>query len=256
MRSSKKQTELVSIVIPVYNAEKYIAETIESVLKQTYKNWELILVDDCSSDNSIGVIKPYLSDPRIRLLKNRQNLHAALTRNKGIKSAKGRYLAFLDADDMWLPEKLEKQISFMEEQQCAFSFTSYEFADSNCIPNGKQVRVPETITYKQALRNTTIWTSTVIFDLSMLTKEVVSMPNILRGQDTATWWKVLRKTKKAYGFDNVSAYYRRQRESLSSNKITALKRTWYLYRNVEQLGLAESTSCFLFYCTRAILRRI
>lgn len=148
-----KNEPLVSIVVPVYNAERFIADTIKTVLDQTYQNWELILIDDKSTDKSIVLINTFLRvDKRIKLLRNNTNLHAALTRNKGIKAASGQYIAFLDADDLWATKKLEQQIAFMKRQDCAFSFTGYEFADAAGIPNGKKVSVPISITYKEALK--------------------------------------------------------------------------------------------------------
>lgn len=248
---------LVSIIVPVYNAEKFLKETIQTVLDQTYPNWELLLVDDCSNDDSVNIIKEYATkDDRIQLLKNEKNSGAALTRNHGIKEAKGTYLCFLDADDLWEKEKLEKQLKFMKENDFAFSFTSYEFADSNGIPNGKKVKVPRTINYKQALKNTTIFTSTVMFDLGKLTKEVIYMPDVRRGQDTATWWKVLKIIDYAYGINEIYSYYRRNENTLSSNKIKALKRTWNLYRNVEHLGIISSSYNFCWYCFNAVRRRV
>ena len=251
-----KKEELVSIVVPVYNAENFLKDTIQTVLEQTYPNWELLLVDDCSNDNSVGIIKEYVKDDkRIRLLKNEKNSGAALTRNHGIKEAKGTYLCFLDADDLWEKEKLEKQLKFMKDNCCAFSFTDYEFADSNGIPNGKKVKVPKTINYKQALKNTTIFTSTVMFDLRKLTKEDITMPNV-KSEDTATWWKVLKKIEYAYGINNIMVLYRRSANTLSSNKIKAVKRIWDLYRNVEKLTFLASIYNFSWYCFNALKRRV
>lgn len=252
-----QSTDLVSIVVPVYNAERFIEDTINTVLNQTYSNWELILVDDKSTDNSIKLIMPFVAkDKRIKLLKNKTNLHAALTRNKGINSAKGRYLAFLDADDLWDPTKLEKQVAFMKQTDCAFSFTGYEFADAAGVPNGKKVHVPATINYKQALKNTTIFTSTVMLDMNKLTKQDVEMPNVRRGQDTATWWKILKTLPHANGFDIVLATYRRSDYTLSSNKLAALARTWGLYRNIEYFGLVRTIYYFFNYAINATMRRI
>ena len=249
--------DLVSIVVPVYNAEKFLEDTINTVLNQTYTNWELILVNDCSKDNSINIINKYVEqDSRIRLHNNETNSKAAVSRNNGITDSKGRFICFLDADDKWDSTKLEKQIRFMKENDYAFSFTSYEFADEKCVPNGKQVRVPNKINYKQALKNTTIWTSTVMFDMTKLSKEDIYMPNVARGQDTATWWKVLKKIDYAYGLDEVLSYYRRSEGTLSSNKFVALKRTWNLYRNVEHLGLFSSCHNFFWYCINAVKRRV
>ena len=253
---NKANTHLVSIVVPVYNAARFIDETIQTVLDQTYANWELLLVDDKSTDESVKIIKPYAAkDKRIKLFSNKQNSGAAISRNEGIDAAKGRYIAFLDADDLWLPAKLEKQATFMQVQNCAFSFTGYEFADENGKPNGKKVRVPATITYKQALKNTTIYTGTVMFDLEKLTKKNIQMPNV-KSEDTATWWKVLKIVDCAYGLDIVLSYYRRHGVTLSSNKIAATKRTWLLYRQSESLGVLESSYYFSHYIINASMRRL
>ena len=248
------ERDLVSIIIPVYNAERFLDDTINTVLNQTYDNWELILVNDCSTDNSKKVAKKYLSD-KIKWIENKVNSGAALTRNRGIDEAKGRFICFLDADDLWDKDKLQKQVKFMKESECAFSFTGYEFADENGNPNGKKVFVPNKISYKQALRNTTIWTSTVMFDMNKFTKDDIYMPNV-RSEDTACWWKVLKKVYFAYGLNEVLSYYRRTQGTLSSNKIKAIKRIWNLYRNVEQLGILKSLSCFCGYAINAVKRRI
>lgn len=249
--------KLVSIIIPVYNASRFLEETINSIQEQTYSNWEAIFIDDCSSDNSYDIIKQYQkNDKRIKVIKNKINNGVAISRNNGIDYAKGEYLCFLDADDKWHPEKLEKQINFMQELNCEFSFTGYQFANEKCNPNGKIVSVPDKINYKQALKNTTIWTSTVMFDMNKLSKEDIRMPNIKRGQDTATWWKVLKKIQYAYGLNEVLSYYRRTNNSLSANKLTALKRTWNLYRNVEHLNILSSFYNFCWYCFNAVRRRV
>lgn len=251
------EKDLVSIIIPVYNASSFLMDTIKSIQEQSYQNWEAIFVDDCSKDNSVKIIKKeQKKDKRIKLINNETNSGAAITRNNGINAAKGKYICFLDADDKWHKEKLEKQIKFMKENKCEFSFTGYQFADENCTPNGKIVNVPKKIKYKQALKNTTIWTSTVMLNMNILTKEDIYMPNVKRGQDTATWWKILKKTDYAYGLNEILSYYRRTNESLSANKITALKRTWNLYRNVEKLNVFSSAYNFIWYCFNALRRRI
>jgi teichuronic acid biosynthesis glycosyltransferase TuaG len=248
---------LVSIVVPVYNAARFMDDTIQTVLNQTYQNWELLLVDDCSSDDSIQIIKKYQkNDNRIKLFKLSKNSGAAIARNTGIDKAKGHYLAFLDADDLWVKNKLELQVAFMQEKNAAFSFTGYEFADENGKPNGKKVHVPETITYKQALKNTTISTITVMIDLSIIPKTSANMPNVRRGQDTATWWKILKTIDRACGLNVALSYYRRADRSLSSNKFVALKRTWFLYRNIENFGIVFASYNFIHYLNNAIRRRI
>lgn len=254
---NKANAPLVSIVVPVYNSEKFIAETIKSVQDQTYANWELLLVNDVSTDKSVEIIKELQKkDKRIKLFNNRVNSGAGPSRNRGIKEAKGQYLAFLDADDLWLKTKLAKQVKFMQKNDCAFSFTGYEFADASGKPNGKKVRVPKTINYKQALKNTIIFTSTVMFDISKLKKSQIQMPDVRRGQDTACWWSVLKLIPSAYGLNEDLSYYRRTPETLSANKYKALKRTWYLYRNVEQINFTKSFYNFTFYSLNAFMRRI
>lgn len=249
--------DLVSIIVPVYNAEKFIEETIQSVLNQTYMDWEMLLVNDCSTDNSKYIIEEYIKkDKRIRIIDNKKNYKAAISRNNGIREARGKYICFLDADDLWDKEKLNRQIKFMKEKQCAFSFTGYEFADEKGIPNGKKVYVPNQINYKQSLRNTTIWTSTVMLDITKLSKDDIYMPDVARGQDTATWWKILKKVDYAYGLNEILSFYRRSQGTLSSNKFVALRRTWNLYRNIEKLSLLSSFYNFVFYCINAIKRRV
>ena len=249
---------LVSIIVPVYNVEKYICETIDCVRKQTYKNWELLLVEDCSKDNTVAVVREYLEevqDDRVRLICQEKNSGAAGSRNRGVKEARGRYIAYLDADDLWVPEKLEKELAFMERKQAAFAFTGYEFADENGRGTGKIVKVPEQITYEEALKNTTIFTSTVMFDLSLLGKENVRMPAI-ESEDTACWWRILRGGVTAYGLNESLTLYRRSAGSLSSNKSTAIRRIWRLYREAEGLSVIKSAYCFVFWAVRAVLRRI
>jgi teichuronic acid biosynthesis glycosyltransferase TuaG len=247
---------LVSIVVPVYNAARFMDDTIHTVLNQTYQNWELLLVDDCSSDNSVQIIQKYLKkDERIKLTKLTENSGAAIARNTGIDKAKGRYLAFLDADDLWVNNKLELQVAFIQEKNAAFSFTGYEFADENGQPNGKKVHVPETITYKQALKNTTIWTSTVMLDMQVINKLTIHMPNI-GSEDTATWWKILKTISRAYGLDLIMSYYRRTSNSLSANKLSSMKRTWKIYTLSENLNIMNAGYYFIFYCANAAKRRI
>lgn len=249
------EQDLVSIIIPVYNASKFLNDTLNTILNQTYTNFEALFVNDCSSDNSADIILK-CSDERVKLINNEKNSGAAVSRNNGIKNAKGRFICFLDSDDLWKVNKLEEQVKFMKENNSIFSYTSYEFADENGKPNGKKVYVPESITYKQALKNTTIWTSTVMFDMEKLTKDNIYMPDVRRGQDTATWWKVLKTIDHADGLNKVLSYYRRSSNSLSANKIKALKRTWNLYRNVEHLNILSCFYNFIIYCLNAIKRRI
>ena len=249
---------MISIVTPVYNAASFICQTIKMVQKQTYENWELILVDDGSKDNSVEIIEAFLlenPDSRIRLIKKGCNEGAALTRNRGIKEAKGRYIAFLDADDVWLPEKLEAQMKFMQEKNAGFVFSAYEFGDEEAVGTGRIVQVPQTLSYKKALSRTVIFTTTVLLDTEKIDKELIYMPNV-PSEDSATWWQILRVGHVAYGLDQVLAIYRRPAKSLSSNKLKAIQRIWYLYRKVEKLSFVQSAFCFVGWAYRATVRRI
>ncbi len=246
---------LVSVIIPVFNAEKTIERAVRSVENQTYKNWELILVDDCSSDNSRDILKS-LENKQIHSIHLNRNSGPANTRNAGIKAAKGDFVAFLDADDFWDAEKLEKQLKFMEEKNCAFSYTSYKFANEDGYSiKTRSMNVPEKLSYKQALKNTTIFTSTVMFDLRKIKKEGIYMIDV-KSEDTATWWKILKEVDFAYGLNEPLSSYCRSRDTLSSNKIEAIRRIWNLYRNVEKLNLPYSFYNFCFYAIRAVGRRI
>ncbi len=250
-----KMNSKVSVIVPVYNAQDYIADTIRSVTGQSYSDLELILVDDSSVDGSVSIIREYLCDDRIKLISNDDRKGAAGARNTGIAYATGRYVAFLDSDDLWAADKLAVQIAFMKEKDAAFSFTGYEFADERGKGTGKIVRVPGTITYHEALQNTTIFTSTVMFDMEKLDRKDIMMPYV-KSEDTATWWRLLRCGTKAYGLDKSLTLYRRAGVSLSSNKIEAIRRIWNLYRNVEHLNIIYSAYCFCGWAYRAVARRV
>ncbi len=246
----------VSVVVPVYNGEFYLEETIQSVINQSFQDWELLLIDDCSKDNSLEVIRRFQEkDQRIRLLLQGKNQGAAEARNRGVSEAKGRFIAYLDADDIWQSDKLQKELEFMKKMNAAFVFTGYEFADENGKGKGKVVRVPRTISYKEALVNTTIFTSTVLFDTEKISKEFIKMPRI-KSEDTACWWRILKTGLLAYGLDENLVLYRRPKQSLSSNKVEAVRRIWNLYRNFEKLGLISSIRFTFHWAYLAVVRRI
>lgn len=244
----------VSVIIPVYNAQNYIEQTINSVLAQDYENWELLLVENGSSDDSVNLIRQY-EDPRIRLIIMPGNVGAANARNEGMKQAGGRYVSYLDADDLWQKNKLSRQIDFMKEKDAAFSFTGYEFGDENAEGTGKVVRVPETLVYRQALSNTTIFTSTVMFDTHKISKDRLYMPNV-KSEDSALWFRILREGITAYGLDENLVIYRRPGKSLSSNKVEAMRRIWNLYRKQEKLNIFYSAWLFAGWAFRAVKRRV
>lgn len=250
--------ELVSIVVPVYHAQEYIMETMNSVRMQTYEQWELLLVVDGDQDPTIPVIQNYVKETkesRIHLIIQEQNQGAALARNRGVQEAKGRFIAYLDADDLWDAKKLEKELAYMQKRDAAFVFTGYEFGDEKAVGTGKIVKVPERLVYKEALKNTTIFTSTVLFDTAKISKEMLEMPN-MKSEDTALWWKILRSGYDAYGLDENLVMYRRPAKSLSSNKMVAIKRIWDLYRKAEGLSISYSCYNFCFWAIKAVLRRV
>lgn len=253
-----KMDKKVSIIVPVYNVEKFIIETVECVRSQTYENWELLLVLDGCTDRTEEVLEEYcrvVADERIRMVHQPQNQGAAAARNRGVREATGRYIAYLDSDDLWEKDKLKKQLAFMEEKQAAFSFTGYEFADENGKGLGKVVHVPASMEYKDALKNTTIFTTTVMFDTKKIEKAKLHMPQI-KSEDTALWWKVLRNGYKAYGLDENLVRYRRAGRTLSSNKLEAVRRIWNLYRRAEGLSVFRSMYYFCFWAIRAVQRRV
>ncbi|MGR6117769.1 glycosyltransferase family 2 protein [Aeribacillus composti] len=245
----------VSIIIPTHNSEKYIGDTLNSVLSQTYRNIEVLVVDDASTDNTISIIKNISNlDDRVKIIQLKVNSGAAVARNTGIKNATGRFIAFIDADDLWKKDKLEKQINFMLKNDIAFSFTDYELIDYKGESLKKRIRMPKKINYNGLLKNTIIQTCTVILDTKKISR--IEMPNLRRGQDFATWLSILKEVQYAYALNESLAYYRRTPGSLSSNKFKAIRRTWYIYRNVENLSFPVSLCCFFAYVFHAIRKRI
>lgn len=249
---------MISVVIPVFNAEKFIVETLESIRMQTCRNYEVICVNDGSTDGSLQMLKKYqhkYSSMNITVL-SQKNKGPAAARNFGMKHAKGRYLAFLDADDLWREDKLERQLEFLLRKNTGFSYTGYEFADSAGNRNGRVVHVPEHITYKKALLNTTISTITVMVDRKKIPEELLQMPENCAREDTATWWNILRSGYDAYGMDDTFSVYRRHRGSHSANKLRAVYGTFSLYRKQENMPLLQSAAYLLVNLTRAVKRRI
>ena len=242
----------VSVIIPIRNSSKHIEECIDSVLNQTYENIEIIAVDDNSSDNSVSIVENK-NDDRIKIIKLEQNVGAARARNTGIDASTGELLCFLDSDDYWVLDKLEKQVRFIEQNNFVFIYSDYAYLKKGEVRH--IAHVPESINYSQALKNTAIFTSTVMFNMAYLSKDDIHMPNVKRGQDTATWWKVLKKGINAYGINEVLAYYRVGEKSLSSNKFKAIKRTWHLYSR-EKIGFFRKVFCFICYLWNAVKRRV
>ncbi len=247
--------DLVSIITPSYNSAKFIGETINSVLSQTYHNWEMIIVDDCSNDNTVDIIREYIwKDSRIKLIENKVNVGAAETRNEALRVANGRFIAFLDSDDLWLPRKLEDQIEFMHNNDIAFSFTDYEVIKENGMSTNKIIKVPRKINYNQYLSNTIIGCLTVVIDKDKV--DYFEMPNIKSSHDMALWLLIMKKGFKAYGLQKCLSKYRLVSTSNTAKKWKAAKDVWRVYRNIEKLSLLRSMISFSGYAFNAIRKRL
>lgn len=222
---------LVSIVTPCYNSEKYISETIDSVFNQTYKNWEMIIVDDISSDNSIEIIKKYCEkDSRIKYYILEEKGGASLARNKAIRESQGKYIAFLDADDVWKSDKLEKQVQFMENNNYDFTYHNYELIDENSKKLNKLRIAPESITYKRALIGCSIGCLSAMYNCESVGK--VQIKRLDKRNDDALWFKILKKCNNGYLLNDNLALYRVGNNSISSgSKTKLLKYHYQLYRN-------------------------
>ena len=241
-----RENILISIITPVYNSEKYIGETIQSVLSQTHHNWEMLIADDCSRDNTAEVVQKF-KDSRIKYFRLEKNSGAAVARNEALEKAKGKYIAFLDADDMWKPEKLEKQLDFMVQNKIGFSFTGYEILRAG---GNKEIKIPMKINYSQFMKNTIIGTLTV-----MMNKDIVGdvrLVNVKKDHDSMTWAKLLRKGNIAYGLNESLAYYRKVEGSISNDKIKAAKNHWNNCRNIEKLSFMKCLYYFFFYGINAV----
>jgi teichuronic acid biosynthesis glycosyltransferase TuaG len=245
--------KLVSVIIPVYNSEKYIGKTIESALNQTYKNIQIILVDDCSIDETKKVINDYMIKYKNIIYHNQKyNAGAAVARNKALELAKGRYVSFLDSDDLWYPQKLEKQLNLMKQKNAAICYTAIEIIDEDDnLIKGKR-EVIEKIDYKFLLKNTMIATSTVVVDRK-LTGDFV-MPLLRSGQDYATWLQLMRKGTIAYGINEVLVKYRKGQNSLSSNKLKSVHQVWNIQVKYEKINPVVATYDAIFFSINAFMK--
>ena len=232
-------TKTVSIITPTYNSERFIRACIDSIRMQTWQDWQLLIVDDCSSDDTVKIIESYKrNDLRIFVLHNHRHLGPAGSRNLAIEQASGRFIAFLDSDDLWAPHKLETQVRFMEESGAALSYTGYEKMLENGTKMHRIVHVPATISYKGLLNHNFIGCLTAMYDTDQTGK--VYMPEIKRRQDFGLWLRILKAGHTAKGIDESLAYLRLRKGSLSSNKAVAAWYTWQLYREVERLSFPRS----------------
>lgn len=241
--------------MPSYNASQFVTESINSVLLQTYLNWELLVVDDCSKDDSVRIVQKFVDiDQRVRLFPLEKNVGAAAARNVAIGQAKGQYIAFLDSDDVWNEDKLEKQLAFMKQNSYAFVFSDYYVMEEDGRKTGNIVRVPISLTYHQYLRNTIIGCLTVMIDRKQTGD--FRMPLIKSSHDMALWLLIMKRGFKAYGLKEVLAGYRLVSTSNTAKKWKAAKDVWKVYRKIEGLSVLYAMYCFSGYVLHAVLKRV
>ncbi len=245
------KTPKVSVITPLYNAEKFIERNIKSVQHQSFTDWEQLIVNDCSTDKGMDIVKKWARrDNRIRVFENKENLGPAGARNKAIKAARGRYIAFLDSDDQWNPDKLKIQIAFMAEKNVPFSFTYYDRISETGEPLGVMDHIPEKVDYFSTIKNNKIGCLTTMYDTDYFGK--VYMPVIQRRQDYALWLKLLRKTKYAYCIPQVLSTYTTRTFSISSNKLKLIKYNWRVYYDIEGHSMIKSA----YYLMSTIFNRL
>ncbi|EHO74819.1 hypothetical protein HMPREF9140_00146 [Prevotella micans F0438] len=246
---------LISIIMPMHNSAAFVGEAIESVLAQSYREWELIIVDDESTDASVSIVEAYAQkDSRIRLFRNPKPIKMpSAPRNMGLSMAKGRYIAFLDSDDMWLPEKLTQQIPLMQNPQVAIVYSNYEKMTESGKKTGRVIKAPRQADYKKLLRGNVIGNLTGIYD-----KEKVGIVPFLNihHEDYAMWLSILKRGFIAQNTGTVAARYRLSSSSVSTNKYRVLSWQWNIYRNIEHISIMKSTIYFVSYAFKAFLKTL
>lgn len=246
---------LVSVIMPCYDMERFIAHSIESVLGQSFTDLELLIVDDASNDKTVDVVRSYcMQDDRVKLEVKTQRTGITDSRNQAIDKAQGRYLAFLDADDIWHPNKLEKQLAFMRQNDVAFSYSAYDLIDEEGQPLQKTIATAGNLSYEAYLRNTIIGCSTVMLDREKVGE--VRVPHFRTSEDTATWLMLLKQGFKAHAIDEALVSYRIRRKSASSNKFKATHDLWKVYRQQERLSFCKALGYFASYAFHAIKKRL
>lgn len=244
---------LVSIITPTYNCGRFIAETIASIQAQTFTNWEMIIVDDCSTDNTKEVVDGFAAqDDRIRYHCLPVNSGAAVARTKAMELAQGEFMAFCDSDDLWMPEKLEKQLAFMERTGYAFTCTAYEQIDEESKSLNRIIKTINKTDYNRLLLDCPVGNSTVMYNVGVMGKFAV--PNIRKRNDDALWLQMLKKEKYIWGMPDVLMRYRIRSNSISSNKLKVIKYHWILYREVEHLSVLRSVFHICWWCFLKVFR--
>ena len=248
---NKKNPEpLISILMAAYNSEKTIRYAIDSVLAQTYQNWELLVVDDCSSDNTLSIAGSYV-DPRIRVFRNQSNSGVSRTRKKALDAAAGEWIAVLDSDDMWAPNKLEKQLKLAETYEAKLIFTGSAFVRDDGSPINWQLHVPEELGYRELLKQNLISNSSVLVENNLYRQYYVTNDKV--HEDYALWLRITGAGTTAYGIDEPLLYYRLVRPSRSSNKLNAAKMRWNTYR-FSGLDAIPASYYMCWYAVRGMLK--
>lgn len=245
----------VSIITPAHDAARFLDETIRSVRAQSFADWEMIVVDDASRDGTDAIVERHAAaDPRIRLVRLAENHGAAAARNRALDGARGRFVAFLDSDDLWKPHKLEVQVRFMLDHQAAFSFAGYSLIDERGAPIGRPVKVPARIDYRGLLKHTIIGCLTVMLDRTRTGP--LRMPSLPQHEDLVLWYEVLKRGVWALGIQQDLAYYRVVRGSASRNKVRSALHMWKVYRQQERLALPDAIWCYAHYAWRAYWKNL
>jgi glycosyltransferase involved in cell wall biosynthesis len=245
--------KLVSIITPTFNSASYIAETIQSVQNQTYQNWEMIIVDDGSTDETVSIIQQIQkTEHRINLVIQPKNVGPAITRNIGIELVQGKYLTFLDADDLWFPDFIQNSITTIQQTKVPFVFSSYRRADESLNFVYSDFIVPQKVTYHDILKTNSISCLTAFLDIEVLGKKF--MPIIHKRQDMGLWLQYLKEIPFAHGIQEPKAIYRIRKNSLSRKKSDLIKYQWQFYRKVEKLSVIHSAYYMVHWMVRGFLK--
>lgn len=248
----KKNEDLVSIIMPAYNCEDLIGITLNSVIAQTYQNWEVIIVDDCSTDKTFEVVNTYMTkDTRIKYHKLDSNSGAAVARNKAVDLASGKFIAFLDSDDIWVSEKLDKQINFMKKNNYNFTCTDYSKIDENGDSLNRIIKARLKSDYDGILK-TCPGNSTVIYNAGKLGK--FKIPNIKKRNDYVMWLQVIKQEKFLYGLQETLGSHRIRSEGISSNKTSLVNYHWKVYREIEKLSVVKSSYLVIYWIVATVFK--
>lgn len=244
---------LVSVITPTYNSADFVSDAIRSVQNQTFQNWELVLIDDCSTDATVSIIQTFLSDPRIKLIRLEKNSGAGIARQTGVEAASGRYIAFLDSDDIWKPEKLNKQLAFMETNGLPFTFSFYELMDEAGNPMGIEQQAPSPLFWNQLKYCNFVGNLTGIYDCRQLGK--IGISTLRRRQDWILWLQVIKKAGQGFPVEESLAYYRVRKTSISASKWKLVKSNYLVYREYHRENpLSACVSMLRFLLTQFLVK--